>query len=149
MMPAPEGERADAELAVEESRETGATATEVAGAEAAGGALGAIRSRADAIRAIDRVCEYLERAEPTNPAQLLLRRARRLISKDFLQLIRELAPEALGDVAKIMGVSADSVGDGSGDSGGGESSDSSDGSDSGESASSDSDSDSGSGDNAS
>ncbi|MEO7007717.1 MAG: type VI secretion system protein TssA [Caldimonas sp.] len=73
------------------------------------GLSGAIETRADALRAIDMVCEYLERAEPTNPAQLLLRRARRLVNKNFLELVRELAPESLGEVARIMGVSADEV----------------------------------------
>ncbi len=73
------------------------------------GLSGAIDTRADALRAIDMVCEYLERAEPTNPAQLLLRRARRLVNKNFLELVRELAPESLGEVARIMGVSADEV----------------------------------------
>jgi type VI secretion system protein ImpA len=66
-----------------------------------------IESRADAIKAIDLVCAYLEEAEPSNPAQLLLRRAQRLIDKNFLDLIRELAPEALSEVAKIMGVDPD------------------------------------------
>ena len=41
------------------------------------------------------VCEYLERTEPTNPAQLLLRRARKLVNKNFVELVRELAPESL------------------------------------------------------
>ena len=68
-----------------------------------------VYSRADALRAIDMVCDYLERTEPTNPAQLLLRRARRLINKNFLQLMRELAPDALNEVARIMGVDPESI----------------------------------------
>jgi type VI secretion system protein ImpA len=70
---------------------------------------GVIDTRADALKAIDMVCDYLERTEPTNPAQLLLRRARRLVNKNFLELVRELAPESLGEVARIMGMSADEV----------------------------------------
>ena len=66
-----------------------------------------IDSRADALRAIEMVCDYLERAEPTSPAQLLLRRASKLVDKNFLELVREFAPEAFGEVAKVMGVSAD------------------------------------------
>jgi type VI secretion system protein ImpA len=73
------------------------------------GLTGAIDSRADALRAIDMVCEYLERTEPTNPAQLLLRRARRLVNKNFVELVRELAPESLGEVARVMGISADEL----------------------------------------
>lgn len=68
-----------------------------------------IDTREDALRAIDMVCEYLERNEPTSPAQLLLRRAQRLVNKNFLELVRELAPESLNEVARIMGVSADDV----------------------------------------
>lgn len=68
-----------------------------------------IHSRAQALAAIDQVCAYLEHAEPTNPAQLLLKRARRLIDKNFMQLMKDLAPEALAEVAKIMGVNPDSL----------------------------------------
>lgn len=70
-----------------------------------------IESRDDALRAIDMVCEFLERTEPTNPAQMLLRRARRLVNKNFLELVRELAPEAAAEVARIMGISADEFGE--------------------------------------
>lgn len=63
-----------------------------------------VESRHDAIRAIELVCAYLERVEPTNPAQLMLRRAQRVIDKNFLQLVRELAPDAVKEVARIMGV---------------------------------------------
>jgi type VI secretion system protein ImpA len=95
--------------------DAGASVDEGAGAEAGrrgGGRVGlsgAIDTRADALRAIDMVCDYLERTEPTNPAQLLLRRARRLVNKNFLELVRELAPESLGEVARLMGMSADEV----------------------------------------
>ena len=69
-----------------------------------GGGTGAIESRADAVKAINLICAYLEANEPTNPAQMLLRRAERLIEKNFMQLMRELAPDAMSEVAKIMGV---------------------------------------------
>ena len=74
-----------------------------------GGGLQSIESRQDAIKALQMICAYLERSEPTNPAQLLLRRAERLIDKSFLQLVRDLAPEAVGEVARIMGVDPDSI----------------------------------------
>lgn len=72
-----------------------------------GAGLSQIESREDAIRGIRLICEYLERSEPTNPAQLLLRRAERLIQADFMQLIRELAPDAAAEVARVMGVKLD------------------------------------------
>ena len=73
------------------------------------GGLGTIESRADAIRAIDAVCAYLEQHEPTNPAADLLRRAQRLIDRNFLQLVREFAPDAVGEVARMLGVDPDSL----------------------------------------
>lgn len=76
---------------------------------ARGGSLDAIETRADAIKAIELVCAYLERTEPSNPAQLFLRRAQRLIDKNFLELVKELAPDALNEVAKVMGVDPSTV----------------------------------------
>lgn len=89
--------------------ETTAAASAAAAASSGPGLSGGVHSRDDALRAIDLVCEYLERTEPTNPAQLMLRRARRLINHNFLQLMKELAPEALAEVARVMGVDPESV----------------------------------------
>jgi type VI secretion system protein ImpA len=93
------------------AEDTGEQAGGSGAAPAGGGArlAGKVNSREDALRAIDLVCEYLERAEPTNPAQLLLRRARKLINRNFLQLMKELAPDALNEVARVMGVNPDDV----------------------------------------
>lgn len=73
------------------------------GAAPVAGVPGAIRSREDALRALDRVCEYLERAEPANPASLLIRRAQRMVNMGFLDIMQELAPEAVGTVSHILG----------------------------------------------
>ena len=82
--------------------------TDAGGSGEGGGAKrslsGSINSREDAIRAIDMICTYLERSEPTNPAPLFLRRARQLIGHNFLQLIKALAPEALAGVAGMVGI---------------------------------------------
>jgi type VI secretion system protein ImpA len=82
------------------------------GARAGGrGLSGSVTSREEAMRAIDLVIAYLERAEPTNPAPLFLRRARQLVSHNFLQLMKVLAPDALAEVARVVGVDPDSVED--------------------------------------
>lgn len=73
------------------------------------GLSGTVNSRDEAQRAIDMVCEFLERTEPTSPAPLLLRRARRMINRNFLQLMKELAPDSLAEVARVMGVDPDTV----------------------------------------
>ena len=84
------------------------TASQGAGAFARG-LSGSVSSRDDAIKAIDMVCVYLERAEPTNPAPLFLRRARQLIGHNFLQLMQVLAPDALAEVARAVGVDPESI----------------------------------------
>lgn len=66
-----------------------------------------IQSREDAIRMLERVCEYLDRTEPANPAPLLIRRAQHLIKKNFLEIIQDLAPDSLGQIKKIAGLEMD------------------------------------------
>ena len=83
-----------------------AAAGEAGSAAAAGGgsiAVGDLRSREDALRALDRVCDFLNRNEPTNPAPLLIRRAQRIMTMPFMDIIRELAPDATQQVETITG----------------------------------------------
>ena len=86
--------------------EAGEAAGGAAPAGRAGGA-GAINNREDAIKALDRVCDWIGRHEPTNPAPLLIRRAQRLMGKSFLEIIRDLAPDGLKDVERIAGVDSE------------------------------------------
>ena len=64
-----------------------------------------IRTRDDVVRTLGSVCDWIERHEPSNPAPLLIRRAQRLMSKSFLDLVRDLAPEGLAQLEHIAGVS--------------------------------------------
>jgi type VI secretion system protein ImpA len=87
------------------ARASGAEAA-VAGtrsAAPAGRGAGSIDSRDDAHRALQRVCEWIERNEPSNPAPLLIRRAQRLMSKSFIDIIRDLAPDGLSQIERIAG----------------------------------------------
>lgn len=87
----------------------GTDASPAAGADGGGSvAVGAIRNRSDAARELGRVCEWIERNEPSNPAPLLIRRAQRLMDKSFLEIIRDLAPDGLGQVERIAGTEASS-----------------------------------------
>jgi type VI secretion system protein ImpA len=82
------------------SLDTGANGASSPAAKASG----AINSREDANRALERVCEWIERNEPSNPAPLLIRRAQRLMSKTFIDIIRDLAPDGLKEVEKLAGI---------------------------------------------
>jgi type VI secretion system protein ImpA len=75
------------------------------GIAAAGGgayAVGAIKSRQDAIRALDAVADFFRHNEPSSPIPLLVDRAKRLVSKDFLEVLADIAPDALS-VARAAG----------------------------------------------
>jgi type VI secretion system protein ImpA len=74
----------------------------VAGAPS-GGAPSGIRNRADAVRELERVCDWIERNEPSNPAPLLIRRAQRLMNKSFIEIVRDLAPSGVDQVELIAG----------------------------------------------
>jgi type VI secretion system protein ImpA len=65
---------------------------------------GQINTRADAVAAIDRICDWYERNEPSHPAPLLLRRGQRLMQMNFLDIMRDLAPDGLQQVRGIAGV---------------------------------------------
>jgi type VI secretion system protein ImpA len=64
---------------------------------------GEITSRQDVVVTLDRLVQYLERHEPTNPAQLLLRRAQRVMDMNFLEAMNELAPDGLVQAERSLG----------------------------------------------
>lgn len=67
-------------------------------------ASGEVRSRQDAILLLDKISDFLARTEPTNPAPLLLQRAKKLMTMNFIELIKELAPDGLNHVRNVTGV---------------------------------------------
>jgi type VI secretion system protein ImpA len=62
-----------------------------------------VRTRAEVIRLLDLVCEYYERYEPSSPLPMLIERARRLVDKNFLEILRDLAPDGLPQAQTIIG----------------------------------------------
>ncbi len=53
---------------------------------------------------LDKLCAYYAQHEPSSPVPLLLQRAARLVDKSFTELLQDLAPEGLGQLAQISGV---------------------------------------------
>jgi len=85
--------------------ETGAPAAKAAaaGVPAPAAVPGAINSREDVSRTIDLLCNWLEQHEPSHPGPLLLRRAQRLMNKNFLEIIRDMAPDGTDQVVRLAG----------------------------------------------
>lgn len=79
------------------------------GAAAGGGGApisGEIRSREDAIMMIGKIITYYERAEPSSPVPVLLQRIQKLIPMSYLEVTRELTPEAVTAAEALAGVNS-------------------------------------------
>jgi type VI secretion system protein ImpA len=63
-----------------------------------------IDSRDDVVLTLDRLCDYYLRNEPSSPVPLLLQRARRLATGSFVDIVRDLAPDALPQIEKVCGI---------------------------------------------
>ncbi|WP_105374991.1 ImpA family type VI secretion system protein [Neorhizobium huautlense] len=68
---------------------------------------GEIRDRDDVVNILGRVCRWYQVNEPASPVPALLERAKRLVSKDFMALVAELAPEGAAHYRSIAGLTAD------------------------------------------
>ena len=78
------------------------------GGQAAGPApVGAIGSRQDAVRAMEAVAEFFRQNEPSSPIPLLLERAARLVSKSFLDVLADMAPDAVAQARAAGGLKKD------------------------------------------
>jgi type VI secretion system protein ImpA len=67
-------------------------------------AVGAIRSRQDALRALDAVALFFRQTEPSSPIPMFLERAKRLIGKDFLEILADIAPDGLATARSAGGL---------------------------------------------
>jgi type VI secretion system protein ImpA len=63
-----------------------------------------IRSREDAVRALDAVASFFRHSEPSSPIPLFIERAKRLVAKDFLQVLADVAPDGVSQAKLVSGV---------------------------------------------
>lgn len=82
----------------------GVEGEEAAGSVPAGGAVGPVRSRQDAIRALDAVAAFFRQTEPSSPVPFFLERAKRLVAKDFIEVLNDVAPGALSAAREAVGL---------------------------------------------
>jgi len=70
------------------------------------------------VETLDRLCEYYQRNERSSPVPLLLKRARRLVNMDFMDILEDLAPAGLDQARMIQGAtgtSGEEAGDAAGE----------------------------------
>jgi type VI secretion system protein ImpA len=63
-----------------------------------------LNSREQVLAALDKMLAYYERREPASPIPLLLKRVKRLVPMDFLDLMEDLAPGAVKQLKEIGGI---------------------------------------------
>jgi type VI secretion system protein ImpA len=67
-------------------------------------AAGELRTREDVLRLLDRICDFIQRSEPSSPAPLLIRRAQRLMTMNFVEILEDIAPDGLTQARNITGL---------------------------------------------
>jgi type VI secretion system protein ImpA len=94
-----------ADQAAARTGEADATASEAQSSSGGGAvAVGAIKSRQDAIRALDAVAMFFRQNEPSSPVPLFIERAKRLVAKDFLEVLADIAPDAMDQAKAASGI---------------------------------------------
>ena len=67
---------------------------------------GEILTRDDVASMIDKICIYYQKYEPSSPVPLVLQRAKRLVKKNFFEIMEDLAPDGLHQVTMVAGASS-------------------------------------------
>lgn len=62
-----------------------------------------VENRDDVLRMLGQICAYYDQHEPASPVPLLLKRAMRLVEKNFLEILEDLAPDSISQVKFISG----------------------------------------------
>ena len=100
---------ADAEAAAAAADDDDATAEGESGATAGGGGKtprsGGLASRADAVRILQQVAEFLRKSEPSSPAPMFVDRAVKLLQMDFTEIVKELMPDSKDRIEMLGGIS--------------------------------------------
>lgn len=62
-----------------------------------------VATRQEALHLLEVICRYYERYEPASPVALMLKRSSRLAEMNFLDIMRELAPDGLHQAENVVG----------------------------------------------
>jgi type VI secretion system protein ImpA len=64
---------------------------------------GGIKSREDVLKALAAISAYYERYEPSSPIPIFMARCKRLVMMGFVDIVRELVPDAISQVDVLRG----------------------------------------------
>ncbi len=88
--------------------------SEVGGSGSPGGKpprSGGLASRADAVRILQQVAEFLRKTEPSSPAPMFVERAIKLLQMDFNAIVKELMPDSRRHIELLGGIKLDNPDD--------------------------------------
>ncbi|MCA1245707.1 type VI secretion system protein TssA [Massilia sp. MS-15] len=85
----------------QEAAPAAAGSAPVAGARGGNGT--DIATREDVLRTLERLVQYYRQHEPSSPVPILLERARRLVPMTFFEILQDLAPDGVAQMAVIRG----------------------------------------------
>lgn len=69
---------------------------------------GEVHSRDDVVKLLDKIVSYYEKNEPSSPVPLLMQRARRMVTMNFMEIMKDLADKGLPQVEAVTGKEAKS-----------------------------------------
>ena len=64
---------------------------------------GEIGSREDVLQALDKISDYYRKNEPSSPIPLFIERCKRLVTMSFIDIVRDLVPDAVKQVEVLKG----------------------------------------------
>lgn len=67
--------------------------------------VGEVQSPEDVVNLLKTICAYYSQNEPSSPIPLLLKRAQSLVNKPFMEIVQDLAPDAVRQIEIISGSS--------------------------------------------
>jgi type VI secretion system protein ImpA len=73
----------------------GRVAASIAGVE--------ISSREDVLKALDKICAYYDRHEPSSPIPIFMQRCKRLVTMSFVDIVKELLPDGNQQLSVLRG----------------------------------------------
>jgi len=69
--------------------------------------ISAIRNNDDVVKTLNLICDYYRVHEPSSPVPILLERAIRLTGKNFMEIMKDMAPEGVEQVEFLRGTPSD------------------------------------------
>ena len=71
---------------------------------------GQINTREDVVKALDQIIAYYERHEPSHPLPIVMKRAGRMVTMSFLEIMKDVAPDAMSQAELLRGHSGQNEG---------------------------------------